>query len=67
MISELPQAGTTRLRFWSAETCHRFYGLADLSARQRRVQRRSNKLRLPTSMATSRLRKSGDKSPHSKA
>ena len=48
-------------------TCHRFGCLTDLSVEQGRVQRLGAKTgRVATSAATSRLGKSGDKSPHSK-
>ena len=60
---------------WSAATCRRFVRLADLSAKQRRVERRgktpertvrSRIVRLTTFDGDKSPAESGDESPHSK-
>ena len=60
---------------WSTATCRRFFGLADLSAKQRRVRRLAEGLPCPARFGSERPFlvdgdkspvKSGDKSPHSK-
>ena len=49
-------------------TCHRFAGLADLSAKQSRVQRRAEQpAPSPAFDGDKSPAKSADKSPHSKA
>jgi len=48
---------TQRRRLWSAVTCHRFLRFADLSAKQRRVQRCDAGGKHTTLTATSRLLK----------
>jgi hypothetical protein len=60
---------------WSATTCRRFIRLADLSARQRRAERRGGQPKPSICAKTARLTtldgdespaESGDESPHSK-
>jgi hypothetical protein len=59
------RALTTRI--WSAVTRHRFGHFGDLSPKQGRVQRLEKRFHATaSSTATSRLRKSGENSPHSK-
>jgi hypothetical protein len=52
---------------WSAVTCHRFVRLADLSARQGRVQRLGAIVRAFQFDGDKSPAKSGENSPHSKA
>ena len=57
------RALTTKI--WSAVTRHRFGRFGDLSPKQGRVQRREKHFHArASSTATSRLRKSGENSPH---
>jgi hypothetical protein len=58
------QARTARI--WSAVTCHRFVRLADLSARQGRVQRPGAIPRARQFDGDKSPAKSGENSPHSK-
>jgi hypothetical protein len=67
---------TLSAKLWTAVTCHRFVRLADLSAKQRRVQRRgelpqpvvhSESVRPATFAGDKSPAESGENSPHSKA
>ena len=71
----LKTRGNTRTALWSAATCRRFVRLADLSAKQRRVERRgkasepivrSRIVRLTTFDGDKSPAESADESPHSK-
>ena len=63
------------MALWSAATCRRFIRLADLSARQRRAERRGGQSKPSICLKTARITtldgdkspvESGDESPHSK-